>query len=188
MLPTIPCKLARIAGPSFGLAAALAASAVLAGPPSDAYLDDLRFFDRGDSLSADASVFNLSSKRDVFVSLIATARLDVVCINPGGNLVPSQTPEDLELDVSGDAYYPRYAIEFGRLDIDVETDDIDDEIPGAPDCPNKNWTERVTRVRFSQAQLIVRQSNVRSIDLFCVFKPPTKNGKVPGNRVDCFSF
>jgi hypothetical protein len=196
MQPTNPRKLLRIVGAGhwltgagLGLAALLAGSAVLARPSlSDTFVDDLRFVDRGSVLSADASVFGLSRKRDAFVSLLATAELDVVCINPGGKEVPSQKPEDVELDVDGDAFYPRHAIQYGRLDIDVETDAIAKKLAGAPDCPNKNWTERVVDVQFSQVRLAIRQGNEIELDLFCVFDPPTEDGKVSSNRVKCFSF
>ncbi len=188
MHPKKPRNRTQIAHTAVCLGAMLAASVAFAGPPpTNAFVRDLRIVDEGSSLSASASVFGLNRKRDAYVSMQATAKLDVACINPGGKKVPSQTPNDVETDVAGYAYYPRFAIKLGRLDIDVETDRVGSQLPGAPDCPSPNWTERVERVRFVSAQVLVRQGNKIEVELLCTFNPPTNDGKIPNNRVKCFS-
>ena len=188
MHATKPRNLGRTAGACFGVGALLTVTLGFASPSSEpAFVKGLRFVDLGSSLAASADVFGLDRKRDAYVSLGATAELDVVCINPAGKEVPSQKPNAVEVEVEGFAYYPHFAIHFGRLDIDVDTERVAKQIAGAPDCPNQNWTERVDKVEFRDAELRIRQGNKIALELYCVFNPSTTNGTVPNNRVKCFS-
>ncbi|HLT37545.1 MAG TPA: hypothetical protein VK034_14730 [Enhygromyxa sp.] len=172
-----------------GLGGLLAGAVAFGSPPrfDDLFIRDLEFEDQGSSLSVEAEVRNLDRRRDVFVALTATAELDLVCINPGGREVPGQKPRDIEVDVEGFARFSDRQIDRnGRLEFDVETDEVGRRIPGAPDCPNRNWTERVRRVRFLDARLTVRQGRDRTTVL-CTFDPPTRDGEVRDRNVDCFT-
>ena len=167
----------------------LAGAVAFASPPefNDLFIRDLEFEDQDRSLSVEAEARNLDRRRDVFVSLSATAELDLVCINPAGREVRREKPRDIEVEVEGfERFSDRRIARNGRLEFDVETDSVGSRIPGAPDCPNSRWTERVREVRFLDARLTVRQGRDRTTVL-CTFDPPTRDGEVRDRDVDCFT-
>lgn len=168
----------------------LAGAVAFASPPhfDEPFVQSLKFFDEGSSLSLEARVRNLDPKRNARVFLFAHAELDVVCINPGGKEVDDKKPKDIEVELTGFERYRAKDIENnGRLDIEIETDEVGSKIPGAPDCPNDKWTERIKRVRFLDAELSIRQGGGSRVTVLCTFDPPTKDGRVRDKDVDCFT-
>lgn len=179
----------RMGATAVCLGGLLAGAVAFAAPPQfhRAFIRDLEFEDEGRSLSVEGEARNLQRNRDVRVSLTATAEVDVVCINPAGREVPGQKPDDFEIEIDGfERFRAREVDRNGRLDFEVETDAIGTRIPGAPDCPNRNWTERVRQVRFLDARVTLRQGNQRTT-LLCTFDRPTRDGDVRDRDVDCFS-
>ena len=53
-------------------------------------------------------------------------------------------------------------------------------IAGAPDCPNRNWSEMITDLAFTNATLSLTQGTptIASGQLVCSFNPPTTNGSL----------
>jgi hypothetical protein len=169
-----------------GMLGATAAFAAPAGSFERLFIRNVEFEDQGSSLSVEGQARNLSRHRgDVRVTLLATAEVDAVCINPGGREVPAQKPDRFEVELEGfERYRARDIDRDGRLEFEVETDAVGSRIPGAPDCPNRNWTERVRQVRFLDARVTVRQEN-RRVTLLCTFDPATRDGKVRSRNVEC---
>jgi hypothetical protein len=59
-------------------------------------------------------------------------------------------------------------------------------IPGAPECPNPNWTEEITDLSFTSATITVEQPpGTVVLTVTCSFSAPTANGAVPGGNVSC---
>lgn len=179
----------RMGAAAVCLGGILAGTIAFAGPPPGyrPSLRNLEFTDLGRSLAIEGQGRNLRRDRgDVTISVLATAEVDVVCINPGGNEVPGQKPDNFEVDLEGfERFRQRDVDHNGRLWFDLETDAVGSRIPGAPDCPNPNWTERVRRVRFFDARITLRQGHQRTTVL-CTFDPPTRDGRVRNRDVDCF--
>jgi hypothetical protein len=141
------------------------------------------FFHRGnDSLQTNVELRNLSRQRGVRVDVDARARVRVECINPGGQRPPGAQPGTVTVRVSGSQTYSRHAIGWGgRLNARVTTDRIGSVIPGAPNCPNPNWTERVIeRPGFVAARVRARQGNRRVLDLDCTFDRTRRNRSARG--------
>ncbi|MFO7563990.1 MAG: hypothetical protein R6X02_15195 [Enhygromyxa sp.] len=122
-----------------------------------------------------------------FVGSCASPSSAAVCINPGGREVPAQKPRDFEIELDGfERYRARDIDRRGRLEFEVETDAVGRRIPGAPDCPDPNWTERVREARFLDARVTLRQGNERT-SLLYTFRRPTRDGEVRDRDVDCFT-
>ena len=59
-------------------------------------------------------------------------------------------------------------------------------IPGAPDCPNPTWTEKITDLSFTSAVITVEQPfGTTVLTVSCTFAPATTNGAVPRADVIC---
>ena len=80
---------------------------------------------------------------------------------------------------------PDSQIKNGNVGFAVITNPPTTPIPGAPDCPNRQWTERITDLAFTQAVFVVEQGGSVVFVLTCDFSPPTANGSVPGGTVTC---
>ncbi len=113
-------------------------------------------------------------------------RADVTstCTNQGGNEAPGQNPAPIT--VSGSQAIPESEIKNGTTPFGVETIAPPTIIVGAPDCPNTNWTEAITDLRFTSATIVVEQPvGTTVLTVTCSIAPPTSNGSVPGGSVSC---
>jgi hypothetical protein len=121
---------------------------------------------------------------DVEITLTATADVTATCTNKGQNQAPGQNPADVT--VSGGVSIPEEEIDNGNLAFSVETEPPQTPIPGAPGCPNANWTEDITDLAFNSAIITVEQPRgTLVLTVSCTFSSPTANGPVPGGNVSC---
>ena len=105
------------------------------------------FTDKGLFLNATGSLAGLGNG-DVVIALTATGQPVATCTNPSGaNQPPGQNPAEVTL--SGAQALPSSSIKNGNLSFNVNTASPTTPVPGAPDCPNSNWTENITDVIFA---------------------------------------
>jgi hypothetical protein len=142
------------------------------------------FRDQGLFLNSAASLAGLGND-DVLVTLSATANATATCTNQGGNQAPGQNPAPVS--VSGSQSIPAEEIKNGNVAFNVTTESPVTPIPGAPDCPNPNWTEDITDLSFTSATITVEQGGAIVLTVSCTFSEPTTNGAVPREDVDCTS-
>lgn len=143
------------------------------------------FNDLGLALSAAASLAGLGNE-DVLVTLTAQADVTATCTNQGGNQAPGQNPAPVT--VSGSQSIPADKIKNGNVAFDVTTVEPVSPIPGAPDCPNPNWSEDIVDLSFTSATITVEQpAGNLVLTVTCTFSEPTSNGAVPGRNVTCTS-
>jgi hypothetical protein len=89
---------------------------------------------------------------DTLQTLNATGDAMATCTNPGGQTQPpGQNPAPV--GTQGSTAVPRGDIKNGNVTITTVTDPPVTPIPGAPDCPNPQWTERITDVAFTSATI-----------------------------------
>jgi hypothetical protein len=142
------------------------------------------FRDRGLLLNVAGSLAGLGNE-DVLVTLSAAADVTATCTNQGGNLPPGQNPAPVS--VSGSQAIPAEEIKNGNVAFDVTTEGPVTPIPGAPDCPNPNWTEDITDLSFTSATITVEQGGALVLTVSCTFSAPTTNGAIAGVDVSCTS-
>jgi hypothetical protein len=162
------------------LAAAASAQNVHLKPPKS----NPSFADNGLTLTAFGTLAGLGNG-DVLVSLSAKANVTAVCINPSGTpQPPGQNPAPIT--VTGSEPIPAEELKNGTTPFKVTTQAPVSPIPGAPGCPNPNWTETISDLAFTSATLTVEQpvGNV-VLTVSCTFTSPTANGGVPGGNVVC---
>jgi hypothetical protein len=142
------------------------------------------FIDNGTTLTANGSLAGLGNQ-NLSVILVAEGNPTGTCTNPAGETrPPGQNPAEITL--TGSQSIPASAIKNGTVNISVTTQAPTSPIPGAPDCPNSQWTETITGVLFTQATITVEQPPPTVVlSETCTFSPPTENGVVPANEVSC---
>ena len=164
---------------TLGANAALASSVHLKGGRNA----EPAFTDNVLTLAADGELSGLGNG-DVLVTLTATADVTATCTNQGNNQAPGQNPAPIT--VTGSEAIPEAEIKNGTTPFSVETDPPVSPIPGAPDCPNPNWTETITDLAFTSATITVEQPpGTLVLTVTCQFGTPTANGPVPGSNVTC---
>jgi hypothetical protein len=144
------------------------------------------FTDNGLTLNARASLAGLGNG-DIFVGLAATANATATCTNPAGaTQPPGRNPAPVS--VSGGQAIPASEVKNGNVSFNVTTQPPTTPIPGAPDCPNPQWTEAITNLSFTSAVITVEQPpGTVVLTVSCTFSSPTSNGSVPGSNVTCTS-
>jgi hypothetical protein len=143
------------------------------------------FIDRGLTLAASGDLAGLGNE-DLEINLSATGNVTATCANRGGNQPPGQNPAPITL--TGVVPIPASAIRNGNVSFTVTTSAPTTPIPGAPDCPNRNFTENITDIRFTSATITVEQPpGTTVLTVNCTFSSPTSNGAVPAGAVTCTS-
>lgn len=112
------------------------------------------FTSNGLTLTASGTVYGLGFG-DVLVVLNASGDANLLCTNPGGSSkVPGQNPN---FSASGSGSFPASEIKNGHLSFSVTTNPPESPVPGAPDCPNSGWTETITSITWTSAEIIIYQ-------------------------------
>ena len=150
------------------------------------------FTDNGLTLTARVSYAGLGNF-DTLQVLAATGNPTATCTNPAGaTQPPGQNPA--EVDVRGATAVPRGDIKNGNVTITTTTDPPVTPIPGAPDCPNPQWTEDITDVAFTSATITLFQDSNENgmfeagelvLTVNCTFDSPTSDGSVPSSDFSC---
>src|SRR5262245_26267048 len=142
------------------------------------------FTDGGLTLRATGELSGLGNG-DVLVTLTATADVTATCSNPGKpNEAPGQNPAPIT--VSGSEAIPASEIKNGNTPFDVVTVAPPSVIPGAPGCPNTQWTETITDLAFTSATITVEQPpGTLVLTVSCSISPASANGGVPAGSVTC---
>ena len=142
------------------------------------------FFDNGLTLTSKGALAGLGNE-NLLIKLAATGDPTATCTNPSGkNQPPGQNPAPVTL--TGTQAIPASAIKNGNVSFNVTTQGPITPIPGAPDCPNPQWTERITNIAFTSVTLTIEQPvGTVVLQVSCTFSPATKDGAVSKNSVNC---
>lgn len=172
------------------LAVALMATTAQAANPHLKGRDAVKFTDNGLSLTATVSYAGLGNF-DTFQELTATGNTIATCTNPAGaTQPPGQNPAPTT--VSGGTAVPASDIKNGNVTITTTTGAPVTPIPGAPGCPNPQWTESIVDIAFTSATIKLSQDQDANgsfetlvLTVNCTFSSPTSNGAVPSSNFTC---
>jgi hypothetical protein len=144
------------------------------------------FVDNGLTLSTSGALSGLGNG-NILVTLSATGDPTATCTNPAGaTQPPGQNPAEVTL--TGTQSIPASAIKNGTVSFGLTTSAPVSPIPGAPGCPNPNWTQTITDVAFTSVRITVEQpQGMLVLTVSCTFSSPTDGGAVPGAEVTCTS-
>jgi hypothetical protein len=113
------------------------------------------FIDLGLQLQALGNLAGLGQE-DILILLTADADVTATCTNPAGaTQPPGQNPAPIT--VTGAQAIPADEVKNGNVSFNVLTALPTNPIPGAPDCPNPQWTETITDLVFTEATITVQQ-------------------------------
>ena len=174
------------------LVVALTATVALAASPHLKGNNPIVFTDNGLTLTAQVSYAGLGNF-DTLQTLSATGQPTATCTNPAGaTQPPGQNPAAVTL--TGATAVPAGDIKNGNVTISTTTGAPVTPIPGAPGCPNPQWTENITDVAFTSATIMLFQdanangtfdSGELVLTVNCTFSPATSNGVVPRSGFTC---
>jgi hypothetical protein len=144
------------------------------------------FVDSGLFLQAAGSLAGLGNG-DVVISITAQGNVNATCTNPGGSTQPpGQNPAPIT--VTGTVAIPEEEIKNGNLGFSVRTAAPETPVPGAPECPNHQWTERIVDISFTSFVLTVEQpAGSTVLTVSCTSPVATTNGSVNPRSITCTS-
>jgi hypothetical protein len=169
----------------------LVANAAMAASPHLKGRNPVSFSDGGLTLSATVSYAGLGNF-DTLQELTATGNTVSTCTNKGENAAPGQNPAPTT--VSGGTAVPADDIKNENVTISTTTGAPVTPIPGAPGCPNSNWTESIDDIAFTSATITLSQDSNENgmfedgevvLTVSCTFNPPTSDGSVPTSGFTC---
>lgn len=174
------------------LVVGLTAGPALAVSPHLKGRNPVSFTDNGLTLTAVVSYAGLGNF-DTLQTLTATGNTTSTCTNQGGNQAPGQNPAPTT--TSGGTAVPKDEIKNGNVTISTTTNPPVTPIPGAPGCPNPNWTEDINDIAFTSATITLSQNQDTTnpdfetlvLTVNCTFSPPTSDGPVPRTGFSCTS-
>ncbi len=141
------------------------------------------FTDNGLTLTASGELSGLGNG-DVLVTMTAEADVTSTCTNQGGNQAPGQNPAPIT--VEGSLAIPEEEVKNGNTPFEVITLEPETIIPGAPDCPNTNWTEEIDDLAFTSAIITVEQpTGTTVLTVECTIDPPSADGSISKGDVTC---
>src|SRR6266508_1082431 len=113
----------------------------------------------------------------LLVTRSATGQPTATCGNPGTNTFEAPGQNPAEVTLTGTQAIPASEIKNGFTPFNVTTEAPVSPIPGAPDCPNSQWTETITDVAFTSATITVEQPpGTVVLTVTCTFSSPTMDG------------
>jgi len=167
----------------------LVAQSAMAASPHLKGRNPVSFTDNGLTLTAVVSYAGLGNF-DTLQTLTATGNATSTCTNNGGSQAPGQNPAPTT--TSGGTAVPKDDIKNGNVTISTTTLSPVTPIPGAPGCPNPNWTEDITGIAFTSATITLQQDQDANgsfetlvLTVNCTFTTPTSNGPVPSSNFTC---
>jgi hypothetical protein len=175
------------------MALVLVAQSAMAASPHLKGRTPVSFTDNGLSLSATVSYAGLGNF-DTLQNLSAMATPTADCVNPGSGEHRPAGQNPAPTTVTGSTAIPAGDIKNGNVTIATTTSPPVTPVPGAPGCPNTQWTQNITEMAFTSAMITLFQDADESgtfeagelvLTVSCTFNSPTSNGPVPRTNFSC---